>query len=1636
MSLFQRYKILQPMETGPGVSVYACRERSASVERVLTLVPPPWDRQTLEDCFLTRKELVSPFLVRVRDVAYRGKRIGVVSDRIPGEYAAGALGRVLDKKRFAFDLVRLLRWLSQKELFLGVVGPQQLFIRNDGHWVANFLGPRSLFKQESRGREFLSHGAPEYIEGKQENRETDLYSLGLLLYQLFVGQPAFTSQTAIDLAIKQRIARPIEPRRGMPDIPKEIEELILGLLEKDPSARAGFSYSLAVLNPVQARPLPVATRWRGPLVGRERELRVLRECLHSHSKHPRFKVIRICGPSGIGKTRLAQHFEDLARMEGLKTVSVRYMREGRPMPLLEYLVGQTGSTTERRFQDLENEKDSRKYFRGPLIIRAEDLQWVDEADADVYQRLQSLQAPVLVVATVRRSEIEGAWKRLEDWFRLNNELVSVKLGPLDAGAVSDLATLLCPTCSSGERERAVVASGGNPFLLLEALRLRGRSAGSRGQAIPSLTVSRIEKLPENPRLLLNALAVAGQPVRLSLLGRVTKLGRPTVNRAIARLKSLELVSASPADPESPGLEFSHSRYSEWVAEHMETAESRSLSLGFAQAYLIEYDRTGDPSLLDKLTRHFLRSGEPRQALPFVTGAVDQLLKDGLVRRASSLLLEAFRHGVLSVEDWTSITGLVGLLYDCGEHETLASLALDFSEVLPESSVHKRAWLLLCSARAKNLLGDCEGARSICERALGELRGSDGDGLAVRIRTVLMIVQTQLGNYSAADALRRQLEKELLKENQESSAIHSAFAIFMLESEGCLDRAKAHAVRSLYPLAIPGTTMPAFGRVCSLAMCLSVTGDLRNSDKLLTVAMNQARVLANPELASLACLNRSAVLRRAGDAEILGKNLRMLRRGGAPANRNYRAEYYLQVAKFRTRTLDLPQVQESLDNAAGETAWTTRRAEVCRSWLMILGGCMPAALELLSDPDPRNLLIRAQRQMARAQAHLQLGQLARARKEAAEALVTLPDYLIYHRAKAHQQMGLVCLAEERIQEALENFETSLRIAQDQFYYPLMARGYALKGKCLALLGDAKQGRVFGARALQVMTRVERPGLRAEICRILGQILTQLNRHEEARLNFVRALRILREKSLPLANKHRPQFEGLWIEPIERELAHVARSRRSQLSSLQVVERFAARSSTSNSMEELAQEAVQSITSAVAQSSARVGRVFANGRTSIIAEKQAGGSSAPFPIAAETSASDRCSLKETFRVLGVGRFDLRVTSHSGGFAESEYDLIKALVRIMEALRPDWSEPSVENRQMMQEGPLELSDGRLIVGRHPKMLQLFSLIRKIGPTGATVLIHGESGTGKELVARALHDLSSRAPDTWVAVNCAALPADLIESELFGYRKGSFTGAGEDKRGLVEAADGGTLFLDEIASMPLEHQSRLLRVLQEKTIRRLGELSERRVDIRIIAATNQSLNVLVERGEFREDLFHRLNVIPIIIPPLRERASDIPLLATHFLKELELRHGETKEATPGFLERLEGFHFRGNARELQNVVEQAYLLSPEKRLQAVDVNMPTVDRIPVDEKVVSRRSRRLFNELVRGEVDFWDGIRKRFLARDLSRLEVREIISLGLASTDGSYRQLVREFHLPERDYRRFLAFLSHHRCKVDFRLFRHRY
>ncbi|TNC92229.1 MAG: response regulator [Thalassolituus sp.] len=239
--------------------------------------------------------------------------------------------------------------------------------------------------------------------------------------------------------------------------------------------------------------------------------------------------------------------------------------------------------------------------------------------------------------------------------------------------------------------------------------------------------------------------------------------------------------------------------------------------------------------------------------------------------------------------------------------------------------------------------------------------------------------------------------------------------------------------------------------------------------------------------------------------------------------------------------------------------------------------------------------------------------------------------------------------------------------------------------------------------------------------------------------------------------------------------------------------------------------------------------------------------------------------------------------------------------------------------------------IIGSCEPMQLLFRKISKVAPTDATVLIQGESGTGKELVARALHSQSRRANNPLISVNCAAIPETLIESELFGHEKGAFTGATAQRQGLVEAADGGTLFLDEIGELPLEAQARLLRVLQEGEIRRVGSVQSHKVNVRLVAATHRHLKELASMGEFREDLYYRLNVVELHLPPLRERGEDVVEIATAMLtRACERMQQPAMQFSDEALHAIRTYHWPGNVRELENAVERAVILADDNSIEA----------------------------------------------------------------------------------------------------------
>ena len=319
---------------------------------------------------------------------------------------------------------------------------------------------------------------------------------------------------------------------------------------------------------------------------------------------------------------------------------------------------------------------------------------------------------------------------------------------------------------------------------------------------------------------------------------------------------------------------------------------------------------------------------------------------------------------------------------------------------------------------------------------------------------------------------------------------------------------------------------------------------------------------------------------------------------------------------------------------------------------------------------------------------------------------------------------------------------------------------------------------------------------------------------------------------------------------------------------------------------------------------------------------------------------------------------------------------------------------------EGRYRLSD---IVGKSPLMQRLFDLIRKVAPSRTSVLINGESGTGKELVARAIHDISPRSKGPFIGVNCGAIPESLLESELFGYVKGAFTGATQDRRGLFAAAHGGTLFLDEIGELPTPMQVRLLRVLQERKVKPVGGVTEEEYDVRVVAATNRDLEAEVARGSFRQDLYYRLNVIQLELPLLRQRREDIPLLAEHFIRKHAAALGRAVTAIePNALQALCDYDFPGNVRELENLIERALTLGTGDRVTRSA--LPALDRSRT--RAVAAPS-----ELPEQGVD---------LEQMINEFE-RDLIQKALQRSDGSRRRAAALLTISLRQLRYRLAKLG---------------
>jgi transcriptional regulator with PAS, ATPase and Fis domain len=343
-------------------------------------------------------------------------------------------------------------------------------------------------------------------------------------------------------------------------------------------------------------------------------------------------------------------------------------------------------------------------------------------------------------------------------------------------------------------------------------------------------------------------------------------------------------------------------------------------------------------------------------------------------------------------------------------------------------------------------------------------------------------------------------------------------------------------------------------------------------------------------------------------------------------------------------------------------------------------------------------------------------------------------------------------------------------------------------------------------------------------------------------------------------------------------------------------------------------------------------------------------------------------------------------------------------------------------------------VIVGSSPALRGLLQTAATVARRSAKVLVTGESGVGKDVIARFIHFQSTRATQRFIAINCGSISEPLLESELFGHVRGSFTGAHRDKIGKLQQAHRGTIFLDEIAEMSVRMQALLLRFLENGELQPVGsDAPPVLVDVRVISATHRDLPSMVSKGEFRQDLLYRIDGTHLHVPALRERREDIRELVTHILGRSQVRMTFAEDA----LEALERYGWPGNVRELQNVIEQAMSVASSDQITAADLPPRVLTSSSQGTYTGAERRRNtaddLYDGLLTGGYRFWEDVHSLFTSRDLSRGDLRQLIRRGLTTTGGNYRALLPLFGLDQQDYKRFMNFLAAHDCVVDYREFR---
>jgi len=1500
------------------------------------------------------------------------------------------------------------------------------------------------------GREGNAAGTPDYLAPETlaavpPRPSADVHGLGGLLFFLVTGRPPWGELSLDESLEARRLGPPEFPQDAI--VPPELKRVIERLLSPSPWARPpGALAAVRLLNSETGRSLPAepgtlsARPGLARFVGRESELTLIDEWIASGET----RRVLLRGPEGSGRSRLLDEIEVRARLAG------------RPV-----------------------------FRQVPAEVKADAVLLID--DEASLEALRPAGGLVFASATDSDSGDEG----------------DLRLGPLPERDCLELAAALLglPGFESGDGGVLLAASGGLPGPLEQLVASLAESGGLRVEGsrlivdaaqagerpdVAALLAERSARLSADAAVRLDLAALFREPVPAVLLAALasSRPGDEDHEAALAELLHAGLLRATSEGRGGPRYEVPSPARGAVLAQ-LPTARRRLLHLG-ATAALARHL----PGSEGEQAWHLEQAGAGARAAPLHRSAGLARLAEGLPREAATHFARALALGETTTELQLGLARAEALLGDA------ASAVRRVEEALPGlPDDEERAQALAFAAEAASHAGDPVVAEAACRRARRLFRrvGSLIGRAECTSRLALLALgrgdwrRARAGFRAALDVARKEGDTDLearalnnlgtlarRRGDLHAAARHHDEAHRLRKKSGDL-RGAAKALNNLGIVrGMAGRSEEAAEAFAQAVAAFREVGDRREEARALNnhgmtlwldgrlheaaEAFSQtaglfealgdeglrAEALRNEGLVDLdrgeleLSLTRlelaTSCVAEAGDAERgeilldLGDAYRALGRLSEARSAHEEAASLAQGAEA-----DLAGLAAALDEALGEGALATPPTEPdgLSDWRSDLALRWYLEAARLAEAAGDHAISRAHGERAVALAHdgagaherLWASVLVAGPEPRGDALDALQDALA--AVPAGQVPAVAWRARLRLARGLaESGRRLMAGAQAESARELL--------EAISSRLDESERSVFEAVPERVAARLELDLLASPV----GSAPARQPGVAPVLLEFVRLLneKLDIDALLPRVVDFAIELTGadrgcLILFDSEPEGVRVARGRDG---------------------EDLPRERFQH-SQTIVQQVRKTGEPvvvdnFAGDeelmRSQSVHELQLGSATCvPLPEPAGVAGG------------ALGAIYVDSPTRRTGFAQGEVDTLAAIAahaataivnaQLLERARAESQSLATEVERLRGAGTTEREGFGEVLGRSPAMSEVFSLLERVAPSNASVLIEGESGTGKELAARSIHQRSRRSEGPFIAVDLGTLPESLIESELFGHRKGAFTGADRDRAGLFEQADGGTIFLDEITNTTPALQASLLRVLQERELRRVGDDRSRKIDVRVVAASNKLLANEVAAGRFREDLFYRLNVVSVCLPPLRERPEDVPLLARHFLERAVER--EAKEIggfRPAALTLLARFDWPGNVRQLQNVVERAVVMAEGSEISVADLPPAIVGRGPAQIASSDSAAHALTIDPTRVDLwgmvvdegeDFWTAVRDPFANHDFTRSDVIALVSRGLMKTGGKYKEVARLFGVADAEYKRFMDFLRQNRCRVDFRPFR---